>query len=119
DGMPTAAGHRDLTGFLLAEHRAAAQTGAGGRYDATTEEEFRARTGVWLGRQMEWAESLFAEGSGVRFIGARESRVPGPGRSVHVLVDAGGQWGSIFLQQYRAMPELERNVAYSLPAGRG
>jgi hypothetical protein len=117
DGLPTAAGSRALADYLAREHLAAAQQGGAQQFTVQTHESFKEQTGVWLGRQMEYEETLFAPDSGVRFIGASESQVPGPGRSVHMLfATADGAWASVFLQQYRATPTLDRGVGYTLPA---
>jgi hypothetical protein len=116
DGLPAAAGSRSLADYLAREHLAAAQQGPQ-QFTVKTPEAFKERTGVWLGRQMEFEESLFGPESGLQFIGARESQVPGPGNSVHMLfATEDGTRASVFLQQYRATPVLDRNVGYALAA---
>jgi hypothetical protein len=117
DGIPAAAGNRALADYLASEHVAATKAGGASQFTVTDPEDFKEKTGVWLGRQMEYEETLFGAESGLRLIGARETQVPGPGRSVHMLLSmADGSLASLFLQQYRATPELDRNVGYTLQA---
>jgi hypothetical protein len=115
DNVPTAPGARALGTFFAEEHMAAARSSSHDDFVVRTPEELRGQTSAWIGRQMEFEETLLASDSGLRFIGAREVNIPGPGRSAHLLfaTDA-GVWASVFLQQYLAKPELEMNEAYSL-----
>jgi hypothetical protein len=119
EGLPAAAGHRQLAEYLAQEHLAVARSGSAEQFSARTPEEVPDRSSQWIGRRMEFEDTLFAEDSGLRFIGAREAHIPGTGRSAHLLFAAeDGTYASLFLQQYLAQPATTPNVAYSLPASR-
>jgi hypothetical protein len=123
--LPRAAGPRQLGDFLAQEHLAAASASSHDHFDVKTPEALASSTSVWLGRRMDFDDTLFAQGSGLRFIGARQIGVPaqptGPGSpdgaAAHLLFATdGGAWASAFIQGFRARPDLDMNTAYSLDA---
>lgn len=123
DDVPRAAGTRSVGEYLVQEHLAVVQSPSPQAFTVRTPQEFCDNTGVWIGRQMEYQDTLLAPDSGIEMVGGRESSVPGPqgARSAHLLVKTSdGKLVSIFLQQYRAQPVTEANVTYSLaPRGLG
>lgn len=113
-----AATRGELAAFLSDEHKAAFREGTnvGQKFPVKDAAGVAGSMREWVGERVSF-EGLFP-GPGVEFMGAGKSAVPGTGKSAHVRVRVGGAGASVFVKEYRKLPELDDGAAYTLP-GRG
>jgi hypothetical protein len=118
EGLPRSAAKGELSAFLSDEHRAAFREGTKleQKFPVTDPDRLGDSLRDWLGSRVSFQE-LFP-GGGVKLLGAGESAVPGAGTSAHLRLGAEPHQLSLFIKQYRKLPPLDDQTAYTLP-GRG
>lgn len=125
DGVPREAGKGELAAYLSDEHKAAFREGTRleQKFDVNDSEQLADKVRDWTGNRISFAEMF--TGGGVKFLSAGASQVPGAGNAAHLRLESDGSKGatgekfSLFIKQYRKLPELEEGGAYSLPGRLG